>query len=148
MSSEVLGRYINYANTHVNNANYSSTASNRKSPSPSTPASAAASPIHNYMSMLSTGSSIYGSAPSSIQTAVAQSLVKSSKKSNQQSPSSSSGGGGGNGGGAINLCTNNQTSYGEGLAGKLMAPSSSEQSSSLLQPSRKSSSSVRFSSFR
>lgn len=81
----------------------------------------------------------YGAASSSLQ---AQSLVKQKKSAQQQSTAGSSGG-------AMNLCTNNQaTSYGEGLAGKLMAPSSSEQSSSLLPPSRKSSSSVRVSSTR
>lgn len=118
----------------------SSKPNNRKSPSPSSSVhpTPAASPNHSsYMNSMMANS--YGASSSPLH---AQSLVKP-KKSNQQQqqqPTANSSGGGG----AINLCTNNQTtSYGEGLAGKLMAPSSSEQASSLLPPSRKSS--VRFS---
>ncbi|KAH9408479.1 HPC2 and ubinuclein domain [Tyrophagus putrescentiae] len=151
---------INQVNAgNISSSSYSSAASgtskasNRKSPSPSAPASAA-SPNHSYMSLLSGGgggggnsSSLYNSVPgASLQAAaIAQSFMKQKKSSTQQQSAAA----GGNSAGAMNLCTtNNQTSasttttsYGEGLAGKLMAPTSSDPSSLLQGPIRKSSSS-------
>lgn len=114
----------------------SSKPSNRKSPSPSSSLvhpTPAASPSHSFVNSMMASS--YGASSNPLQ---AQSLVKSKKSNQQQQQPTASGSSG-----AMNLCTNNQTiSYGEGLAGKLMAPSS-EQSTSLLPPNRKSS--VRFS---